>query len=147
MLSEKAQMKLAVFLPSLRGGGAERSMLSICRSMCKANVRVDLVLMTARGEYLNQIPPGVRLVDLNSPHLWTSLPSLIRYLRRERPDTICSAMPLANGIAAWARMLSMVNARLFPSEHNSESLIFGDIDVAKYHILPLLSGENSRKMV
>ena len=64
---------------------------------------VDMVLMsTANFEYRDELSDKVRIVDLKAPRLWTSLPAFRRYLKRERPDAVISALPLANGIAAWA---------------------------------------------
>jgi len=44
--------KLALFLPSLRGGGAERVMVNLVRGFAERGLRVDLVLAKAEGPYL-----------------------------------------------------------------------------------------------
>lgn len=141
MVSKTPAFRVAVILPSLLGSGAHRYILRICECLLKTKkVTIDLVLMDAAGELLGEIPSGIRVIHLSCPHLWTSLPSLIRYLRSERPAAILSALPIANGIAAWARKLSRVNARLILSERDAKSLVFGDEDIHKFrhHILRLL---------
>ena len=55
---------IAVVLPSLEGGGAERSMLNLCRGFVAQGRRVDLVLCQAKGAYMGQVPPGLRVVEL-----------------------------------------------------------------------------------
>ena len=57
---------IALFVPSLRGGGAERVMLGIASGLAARGVPVDLVLVRAEGEYLAKLPGGVRLIDLGS---------------------------------------------------------------------------------
>lgn len=113
------KMKLAFFLPSLEGGGAERVTLFLMRGLLEQGHTIDLVLAQARGPYLNQVPAGVPIVDLKSTRVLKSLPGLITYLQREHPDIIISALSHANVVAAWARRLSKVKTRLVLTEHSS----------------------------
>lgn len=129
-------MKLCLFIPSLRGGGAERMFVRIATRFADLGHHVDLVVMSAKAaEYCDELSPAVRLVDLHTPRLWTSLPAFRRYLQRERPDAVISAMPLANAIAAWAKQLLRDPPILILTEHNAVSLAFGDLDVPRYRPL------------
>lgn len=97
---------------------------------------VDLVIMTAASrEYIDDLSGAVRVVDLNAPRLWTSLPAFRRYVRAERPDAVLAAMPLANGIAAWAGILPGWRPRIVLTEHNAVSLAFGDLETPRYRPL------------
>ena len=60
---------VAVFLPFLTGGGAERSTLLIAEGMARSGLRVDLITMRAVGSRLPQVPSTVRLVDLDAPRI------------------------------------------------------------------------------
>ncbi|HNS59257.1 MAG TPA: glycosyltransferase [Nitrosomonas europaea] len=115
-------MHIAIYLPSLRGGGAERAMATLANGFADRGLKVDLVLVRAEGPYLSEVSPGVRIVDLQSNRVLTSLPGLVRYLRRERPQAMLSALNHANVIAVVARMLAGVPARLVVSERNNVSL-------------------------
>jgi glycosyltransferase involved in cell wall biosynthesis len=115
-------MHLAIYVPSLRGGGAERAMVTLANGMAERGLRVDLVLASAEGPYLKEVAPGVRVVSLGARRVSSSLPGLVRYLRRERPQTILSVLNHANVIAVLAKMLSGVNTRLLVSERNNLSL-------------------------
>jgi glycosyltransferase involved in cell wall biosynthesis len=126
---------ISLFLPSLNGGGAERVALLLAQGMARSGHSVDLVLMIASGAYINQIPDGVRLINLNCSRLWTSTAALVRYLRRERPNALIGFMPLANGIAGWAKLASRVPTKLIFTEHNVVSLVFGDVDLRRYWAL------------
>jgi glycosyltransferase involved in cell wall biosynthesis len=56
--------RIAVLLPSLEGGGAERSMLTLIKGFLAAGRTVDLVLCQAKGAYLGEIPVGATMTEL-----------------------------------------------------------------------------------
>lgn len=117
---------IAVFLPSLSGGGAERVMVTLVNGFASRGIQVDLVLAKAEGPYLKNVVSGVRIVDLNASRILFSLPRLIRYLRNERPIAMLSGLSHANVIALMAKRLSWVNTRYIVSEHNTVSLSLPD---------------------
>jgi glycosyltransferase involved in cell wall biosynthesis len=108
---------IALFLPSLGGGGAERVMLTLGATFAAEGRRVDLVLATTAGPYLDQVPAAVRLVDLGTHRVLTSLPRLVAYLRRERPRAMISAMGHTNIVALWGKQLARVATRIIVTEH------------------------------
>jgi glycosyltransferase involved in cell wall biosynthesis len=83
----------------------------LAKEFCERGFAVDLILGRAVGPYLKDIPTGVRIVDLNCAKFLTSLPGLIRYLRREKPAALLSMLLGANVIALWACRLSRVPTR------------------------------------
>ncbi len=98
-------MRVALFVSSLRGGGAERAMLDIARGLAQRGLAVDLVLVKATGPYLEFVPPEVRLIDLDSRRAVLSVSRFVRYLRRERPAVLISTSSEINIIAIIARAL------------------------------------------
>lgn len=115
----KTNERIAVFLPSLVGGGAERVMVTLVNGMAACGVPVDLVVAKAEGAYLADISPDVRLVDLDATRVSRSLPALVRYLRRVRPHALLSALNHANVIALWACKLARVGTHVVITEHNN----------------------------
>jgi glycosyltransferase involved in cell wall biosynthesis len=118
-----SEKRLAIFLPGLYGGGAERTMLNLAQGLAGRGYAVDLVLAQAEGPYLVEVPESVRLVELHARRLraWrtlASLPALVRYLRREQPEAILSALVHANIATLWARRLAGVPQRAVINEQN-----------------------------
>lgn len=118
---------LALLLPELEAGGAQRVMLLLAREFAARGHRVDLVLLQARGPLLAEIPAGVRLVDLGARtrgtgglgFLASSVRRLAAWLRRERPETLLSTITGANLAAVLARELTGVKVRLVLREAGS----------------------------
>lgn len=104
--------KIALFLPSLRGGGAERMMVHLARGFVERGLNADIVLAKAEGPYLSQVPPEVRIVDLKASRILLAFPGLVRYLRKERPEALLSTLNHANIVALLARLLSNVSTRV-----------------------------------
>lgn len=110
---------IAIYLPSLCGGGAERVMVTLANGFVARGHRVDLVLARAEGPYLAEVDPAVRVVDLGVHRVAASLLPLVRYLRQNRPEAMLAALNHANIVAILARALSRVRLRLVVSERNS----------------------------
>jgi glycosyltransferase involved in cell wall biosynthesis len=117
----KSQERVAIFLPALYGGGAERTMLKLAGGIVERGYAVDLVLAQAKGEYLSEVPQKVRVVDLKVSRDLFSLPSLVGYLRRESPAILLSGLH-TNIIAIMARRIASVPTRLIVSERNTFSV-------------------------
>ncbi len=109
--------RVALFIPSLYGGGVRRVMVNLARGLVREGLPVDMVLTRAEGPYLSQLPPQVRVVDLKSRRVGLAVPALIRYLRRTRPGALLSAMEHANLAALIAKVLSGVPVRVVVSVH------------------------------
>lgn len=130
------QKRLAFFVPSMRGGGAERSILKLARSIAERGYSVDLVLAQVEGPYLAEIPDSLRVVDLKAPGVLTGLPRLVRYLRRERPEAMLSALNHANIVALWARCLAGTPNRLVVSERSTLSVCAGNSTKQRGRLMP-----------
>lgn len=112
---------IAIFLPSLEGGGAERVMAILANGFAAREYRVDLVLVTASGPYLKLLHPDIRVVDLASGTVIRSLAALARYIRRNRPRAFLAALSHANVVAILAHRMVRSDARLVVSERLSLS--------------------------
>jgi len=105
-MSQQQPRKIALFLPSLEGGGAERVMVTLANGFAGHGLSVDLVLGQARGPYLAEVSRDVRVVDLGVSRVLAGLPGLHRYLRRERPGALLATLPHCNLVATAAKRLA-----------------------------------------
>nr|WP_315863208.1 MULTISPECIES: glycosyltransferase [unclassified Thermosynechococcus] len=122
LLDPRGRSRIAIFLPSLAGGGAERVMVTLANGFAARGYAVDLVLASAVGPYLKDVAPAVRVVDLRAGRVIKALWPLVRYLRRERPHAMLSAMNHANVVAILARRLAAARTRLVVSERTTISV-------------------------
>lgn len=132
------KQRIAIFLPSLVGGGAEKSMLRLANGLADRGYAVDLVLSQAKGPYLPLVSPRVRVVDLKAARVFFSLPGLVNYLRRERPEALLSSLDYANVIALWARRLSGVPLKVAVNEQNTISITAQHSKQRRQQIIPRL---------
>jgi glycosyltransferase involved in cell wall biosynthesis len=102
----------------MRGGGAEKVALRLIDDFVAAGHQVDLVLMTARGELLEKLPPGVRVFDLGATRIRA-------YFRSERPAALQASMWPLTVAAVIARRLAGSSARLVLSDHSTLSRQYG----------------------
>lgn len=116
-----ANGRIALFVPSLAGGGAERTMVHLARGFAARGYDVDLVLVAAKGPYLADVPRDVRIVDLHAGGVAAALPGLVRYLRRERPRGLLSTLNRPNIAAIVATRLARVATRAVVRQSNTFS--------------------------
>jgi glycosyltransferase involved in cell wall biosynthesis len=114
-----SSVEIALFLPFLGGRGANRVMLNLANGFADKGLRVDLVLAEARGEFIDMVVPAVRVIDFASRGVLRSLPSFSRYLRRERPRILLTAMDYVNVLSILVRALVAPQTRMFITCHNS----------------------------
>lgn len=115
------RMRITFFIPSLAGGGAERMVLNLIRGLLDYPVQIDLVVATAYGELNNQIPQGINFVNLHQNRVSSALFPLVRFLRKNRPDILFSAVDNANLIAILANLLNRTKTKCVVSVHQMGS--------------------------
>src|SRR5690554_6433835 len=84
--------KVALIVPSMRGGGAEKVIANLVRYINKDEFEVKLILIKKEGPYLEMIPSEVGIVDLNSNRVRYSLIRLTKEINKFKPDVIISTL-------------------------------------------------------
>ena len=127
---------VALFIRWMRGGGAERVTANIAAGLARSGLQVNLVLLSEEGQYLSELPPEVRIVDLNTRSLSNiggiklptsfqalgSLQKLTTYLKTVQPAVLLSATHYLNEVSVLAKRLARVPTRVIVSEHTTLSL-------------------------
>jgi glycosyltransferase involved in cell wall biosynthesis len=133
--------KIAIFLPNLFGGGVQHIMIVLAKEFSRIGYEVHLVLVKAEGPYLSRLTPEIKVWDIrnneflagtdyNPNHvanlkafaMLKALPGLIRYIVKNKPDVLLSAMSFVNVIAVLAKWFSRQSIRVVLSERNNFSM-------------------------
>jgi len=133
-----SQKRVAIFMPSLFGGGGQRSMVNLAHGMAESGYAVDLVLTQVEGPFLEEVREPVRVVDLKASRALTSLPALVRYLRSEQPEALLSVFGYVNIVASWAWRLAGVPTRLLLNEQNTVSFESANASTWRGRLIPWL---------
>lgn len=134
----RARTDLCIVLPSLEGGGAERVMVTLANEISRRGFVVDIAAPNATGPYLREVSDTVRIVDFGAKRAISALPTLVRYLRRENPKAVLSALTHMNIMTIWARRLAGSQVRLVVSERSHLSTTLNNEAGLKYRIVPPL---------
>lgn len=113
--------ELAIFIPSLGVGGAERVLVTLLNEFQRDDI--ELVVANKVGKLSNELPKDLSIVDLKAPDtpgfsLVGSVPYLIRYLNTKRPENVLSFMTHANIVSLISSCLATHHPNIIISEHN-----------------------------
>lgn len=109
---------IAILLPNLGAGGAERVCLSLAREFAGRGLKVEMVLLESLGDWVKTLPAGVSLVSLEAPRLRNALRPLTRYLRTRRPRAMLASLWPLTSLAVWARILAGARTRMVLVDHS-----------------------------
>ncbi len=135
---KSSRERLAILLPGLYDGGAERTLLNLSEGITGRGFPVDLVLARAEGPYMAEIPNSVRVIDLKAERVLLCLPALVHYLRSERPVVMLSTL-YANILAVWARCLAGFPRRVVLNEQNTLSSVSSGENDLRWKLYPELA--------
>jgi glycosyltransferase involved in cell wall biosynthesis len=129
---------VALFMPTLHGGGAERKVLNLADRFATMGLQVDLVVAKAEGVFAAKVPPSVRLVDLEAARTLSSLLALRGYLSHSAPRALLSVMGHANIVALSARQLAGRQVRMVVCEESLPGPAILGAPNRRERLLPLL---------
>lgn len=117
--------KITIFIPSLKGGGAERVAVNIANHLDATKYQVSLLSLrqSVQDKIENyDIAPHVEIKELKVMSLRKSIPRLLMYFRSNTPDLLISHMSLTNIVALIARKLSLKKFPIIVVEHSTPSI-------------------------
>lgn len=119
-VAESVPKKIALLLPSLKFGGAERVALNLAKALQEAGAQVEFLLMSKEGEFLAEAEKHFTVVDLKCNKTYKLPARLLAYFFKQRPDVLVSSFWKLNLCACLARML-FPKVRLLLWEHSPPS--------------------------
>jgi glycosyltransferase involved in cell wall biosynthesis len=94
--TETIRRRVLFALPSLRGGGAERVLVTLLAHLDRQRFEPHLLLVEAVGPYLSDVPADVPVHALAAPRLRRAALKLAGEIRRLRPAVIVSTQGYMN---------------------------------------------------
>lgn len=121
-------MKIVLLCSNLHVGRIQRAVLMLADALAqKENLTVELALLHGKGEFLSMHSAAVNVVDLNcGSHpatLLSPFSSLLKYLKKAKPDVLLSFGNTTNALIAWAKLLYRLPFRLIVLEHSTFSAL------------------------
>jgi glycosyltransferase involved in cell wall biosynthesis len=110
--------RVAFFLTSPSGGGAERAMISVANYLVDNGWQVDVVFGRPNGPYRANVDSRASIFDLNVDRLRGMMQPMHRYMRERKPDVVLSALTPCDLVMLFGRMLLGWKARLIISIQN-----------------------------
>ena len=143
--TDRDALKVALFIRSLAGSGAERVVVNLANGLDGQGYRVQLVLGDATGPFLDHVSPGIEVFDLavqrkavvfdfirapgrflelratawgsRAGRIMLGVPRLARYIDAEQPDVLISALDHGNVAAVIAAKLSVYKPDVVVTQH------------------------------
>ena len=109
---------IAFLLPDLEWSGLGRVAVNLAKEISSRGISVDLVVGSATGVFLKEIPPQIRIVDFErqiQPRLQSALKILLplrRYLQIEKPTALVCNLYTCNVVTLMAKMLVRSKVKL-----------------------------------
>ncbi len=114
-------VKIAFFLPSLEGAGAEKVLATLANSFVRRGYEIDFVLSSAKGPFLSNLDPQIKIINLERTHVIDSFFSLGNYLRSQKPQVMISGLSNANLAALAAGRLFSPSCKVIITQHSNWS--------------------------
>lgn len=116
--------KIIFFLPTLGGGGAERTVIQLANNLVQQGRSVDVVVCDitgVKGTLLPEVDPQIQLIDLSCGRVANAIFPLKKRLQAADYDVLVATQTHTNIIAALAKRLAKSQARLILREVSTPS--------------------------
>ncbi len=137
-------LRIALVLPTLNMGGAERVTVTLSRCFRDAGYAVDFVLLSDEGELRREVPAGCRIIGLGGVRFRSAYGPLVRYFRQARPDAVLVSMWPLTTIALLAHRRAGLPGRIVVAEHNTISVEQRRRGIGKYLLVRLTTALSYR---
>lgn len=100
-------MKIAIFISSLAGGGAEKVAVILANEIARLGHQLHLVVGTNLPEkFESEVSQDVHLVKLEASRLINSVPKFANFIKVTQPEVVLAIMDIASIIAKFSIILS-----------------------------------------
>ena len=118
--------KILFVIPSMAAGGAEKIFLRVINHLNRERFEPFLALGVRNGEFLADINEDVKIFELNAERARTAIPPIIKLVRREKMETVCSTLGM-NFAVAIAKPFLPRGTRIVLREGSSPTAFLEDV--------------------
>lgn len=111
--------RIAIVLPDLAGGGAQRVMLTIAGGLAEAGFATSMVVVGGAQTLAPDVPAGVNPYIGSAQRVRSGLPWLVNSLRALKPDAVISVMGYLNIALLGMRTILPAHTKLIVREANT----------------------------
>lgn len=120
--------KVALFIPSFGGGGAERIFIRIANHLSTKDISIDLIVAHNSGELQRLPEKNVSIIDLRAARTIYAIPAFLKYLHSRRPDVVLSCTSIPNIIVCFAKLIGAIPNKAIISERAVLSLAVANLN-------------------
>lgn len=137
LLNVDISVRLALFMPSFEGGGAERVMISLANEIARRGYVVDLVVLNSIGPYRRYVSEAVRIVSLNAPRARSAGVSLWRYVRSSRPTVVLATLRASILLITLVRWIARLRTKIVVRQASVIEDPAGPLEVLRFYLMYL----------
>lgn len=130
------------FTTSLRGGGAEKVMITLARAFAEDGYNISLVVLEFDGEYSTFLPDSINIEILRGPKLFPKIIgkflAFVRLLGRSQAKLIFTTLPGGSIFCFFAWLLFGRGPKLVLREASTPSLILKRYGLFKSFLVPII---------
>lgn len=114
-------LHIAFVIGSMRVGGAERATLNLINGLSENGIKIDLVLLSAEGELINEISKSINVVSLNKSRTIYSVNAFRNYLKKNNPEIIVAVQNHIQLLVMLSMKFSDWNGKIILNEQSTYS--------------------------
>ncbi len=118
--------RIANFIPSLSGGGAERVVVNLLQAFPRTQITPILITGSATGPFADKIPADVKIIDLQTPHMRKASRPLTEVMNHHKIDLLISHLSHANIATLRAARKTTQRPTIAVVEHMTMSAYRGE---------------------
>lgn len=119
-----APVEILFLLPSLKGGGSERVMVTLCRHLDRRRFKPALAVVDMTdAAYAADLPADVSVIDLKARRVRSALASIVKLIWQRRPQIVFSTLGQLNLALAVLRHVLPGSVRYIARETIEVSLL------------------------
>lgn len=127
-------MKIALYVPDLQLGGAERMIVNLANNFASRNFDVDLVVNRLQGHYCDDVSPLVNIIELKVSNSRYAIVGLMQYIIKNKPDRMLSTLFHANIVSILACLFTNSRSICFIRQENvTKEILKNDSFVGKFY--------------